>query len=113
MSNVGLYVLMWPDMFHRVTRRVAGALAASSAGSLMKKLNRMFKYSRGPFATSKNGRTLSQMKTELLSSLKSGVGDELAEMYMSGIARDMGRDISTFSMNDLIKALQKKPGKVD
>eukprot|EP00438_Fugacium_kawagutii_P009613 Skav215639 [mRNA] locus=scaffold736:197173:203009:- [translate_table: standard] len=89
-------------MFHRVSRRVAASLAASGGNVLMKKLNRVFKYSRGPFATDKNGRTLQEFKIALVKALKRGNAQELAEMYLCGVARDLGRDVSSFDVSDLV-----------
>ncbi len=112
MSSLGLYVVLWPDMFHRVARRVASALANSQAKGLLKKLNKAFKFSRGPFNTSKNGSMLQQGRIQLIHALKKGQADELAEMYLAGVARDLGKDVSEFKVGDLIKTLEKKSGEV-
>lgn len=103
---------MWPDLFHRVARRVAAALANSQAKGLLKKLNKAFKFSRGPFHTSKNGSMLQQGRIQLIHALKKGQAHELAEMYLAGVARDLGRDVSEFKVGDLIKTLEKKSGEV-
>lgn len=103
---------MWPDLFHRISRRVAASLAASEGNVLLKKLNRVFKYSRGPFATDKNGRVLQEFKIALVKALKRGHASELAQMYLCGVARDLGRDVSSFDVTDLIAALEKKAGLV-
>ena len=110
MSNMGIYAVMWPDMFHRVARRVAAALSGSKAGSLLRKLNKVFKYSRGPFHTSKNGQAIQQARTSLVKALKQGQADDLAEMYMAGVARDLNIPLGDFNCGELIKRLEKKGG---
>ena len=110
MSSLGLYTVFWPDMFHRITRRVAAGLGTSGANKLLRKLNKIFKYSRGPFATSKNGRAIQECTSSLVSALKKGTAAELADMYLASIARDVGRDPCDFTLGDLIHVIEKKSG---
>lgn len=112
MSSLGLWALLWPDLFHRISRRVAASLAASEGSVLLKKLNKVFKYSRGPFATNKNGRVLQEFKIALVKALKEGHASQLSQMYLCGVARDLGRDVSSFDVSDLIAALENKAGLV-
>lgn len=89
---------------------MAASLGETQAGGLLKKLNKVFKYSRGPFATSKNGRVLQQNKAALIRALKGGQHNDLAEMYLCGVAKDLGKCPSETTVADVIQALDKKPG---
>ena len=104
---------MWPDLFHRCTRRAAAALSNSGATVLLRKLNRLFRYSRAPFNTSKFGREMQSNRALLVKSLKDGNCPDLLDMFLAPVARDVGADPSTFSADDLLRLLENKSGQRD
>lgn len=112
MCSVGLYVTFWPDMFHRFARRCASALNASQGQQILRKLNRVFKMSRGPFATSKFGRSMQEVRMNVARALRKGQALEIAEMWLSGVARDLKMEESDFTIDDLIHHLEKGAGKM-
>lgn len=101
---------MWPDMFHRCARRGAAALSNSGGTGLLRKLNKLFKFSRAPFASSRFGKTQQEHRSHLISALQKGLRQDLVEMFLAPVARDVGRDVADFSVSDLIEHLQKKSG---
>lgn len=103
---------MWPDLLHRCARRAAASLSASGATALLKKLNKLFRFSRAPFNSSRFGKTVQEHRQHLVSLLKQGQCPELTEMFLASVARDAGRDIEGFSVQDLIGLLEGKAGGV-
>ena len=81
-------------MFHKVVRKVALALQRSEANHLLKKLNKVFRFSRAPFSTAKFGKSLGSARQQLANALKQGKADELADMWIEGVARDLSKDVS-------------------
>ena len=111
MSNSGCYCLFWPDMFHKTSRKVALAIQNSTEGKpLLKRLQRLFRFTRGPWSTSRFGKTLGEARAALLQALKNGNGLEVAEVYMSGVARDLNRVDGTVDLSDVQTVLKTKAG---
>ncbi len=81
-----------------------------NATSFLRKLNKVFRFSRAPFSTAKFGKSLQSARQQLANSLKKGHVDELVDMWIDGVARDQGQDMSTFTKADLIEVLEKKTG---
>ena len=46
----------------------------------------------------------------LIAALKSGAANELCDMWMAGVARDVGKDLAD-SVSDLIAELERKKGR--
>lgn len=103
-------MVFWPDMFHRFARRTAAALSSSDGTDLLRKLNKLFKFSRGPYNTSKHGKVMESHRGHLIAALKSGAANELCDMWMAGVARDVGKDLAD-SVSDLIAELERKKGR--
>ena len=112
MSAVGLYTVFWADMFHRVARRTAGAIAVGGAKSLLTKLNRMFRFSRAPFNTSRFGRSIQEVRKHLVESLRKGEAQDLIDMWLGGVARGLCKQEADFSARDLIRTLEGKAGQL-
>ena len=109
LANSGVYTLMWPDVFHRINRRVAQALNHSSCEevkNLLKQAMKLFRFSRAPFATGRFGQMISEARRDLLQAVVAGKVDDLVDMWMSGVARDRGVADDSFGKHDLIQLLQ-------
>ena len=101
---------MWPDLFHRITRRVAQALSHPKCNELkllLKQAMKLFRFSRAPFSTGKFGQQIHEARNDLLNAMKANKAEELVEMWLSGVARDRGESDESFSKNDLIQILEK------
>ena len=103
--------MFWPDLFHRFARRTAQALNLGGGTVLLKRLNKLFKFTRAPFATAKFGKTMQSHREHLVAALRNGTANDLCEMWMSSVARDAGADEATFGVKDLIALFEKKSGK--
>ena len=77
LSSQGFYITFWPDMFHKIVRKVALALQRSEATNFLKKLNKVFRFSRAPYSTAKFGKSLGSARQQLANALKQGKADEL------------------------------------
>ena len=109
MSQQSLYVTFWADLFHKFSRKTALAISAAPNGeSFLRRLNRLFRCLRGPWASNKFGKIIQDARLHLIDLLERGEGEELIEMYMAGVCRDRGTDdIGTV---ELLKALREKKG---
>ena len=113
MQSCSMYTLFWPDMLHLIARRTAMTLVNSGGATLVKKLNRLFRMSRGPWATSKFGKQVQASRNQILASLKSGeLPDSMIQAVLPGCARDAGRPLSTFGTHDLAGQFLSKSGLV-
>ncbi|CAK9061274.1 unnamed protein product [Durusdinium trenchii] len=109
LANNGLYCLFWPDIFHRVSRRVAQAInhpSCQDAKDLLRRCTKMFRFSRAPFGSGRFGSEMNDARKKLLESVREGECEELLEMYMHAVARDRGRPVDTFSRHELVEVLQ-------
>ncbi|CAL1135030.1 unnamed protein product [Cladocopium goreaui] len=113
MQSCSMYTLFWPDMLHLIARRTAMTLVNSGGATLVKKLNRLFRMSRGPWATSKFGKQVQASRNQILASLKSGeLPDSMIQAVLPGCARDAGQPLSTFGTHDLAGQFLSKSGNV-
>ena len=100
---------MWPDIFHRINRRVAQALnhpSCEEVKHLLKQAMKLFRFSRAPFATGRFGQMISEARRDLLQAVVAGKVDDLVDMWLSGVARDRGVADDSFGKHDLIQLLQ-------
>lgn len=107
LANSGVYTLMWPDLFHRLDRRVAQALnhhSCSEIKGVLKLAMKLFRCSRAPFNSGRFGEKILNARRELLAALKAGQCDDLVDMWLSAVARDHEND--SFDVHDLIHALE-------
>ncbi len=111
MCHSNLWAIFWPDMLHLTARRTALTLVNSKASDLVKKLNRLFRMSRGPFHSSKFGKQIQAARNQLLEALQEGkLEKSLIEAVLPGCARDVGRPHNSFSEHDLAATFRKKSG---
>lgn len=107
------WVVFWPDIPHKFQRKQASAVACCpSAKSRMRALMRVFRSSRAPFATSRFGKSLREARVRLITALKADPGHELLEMFLPGIARDLGIPDSEMSAEKAIAALNSRSGRL-
>ena len=111
MCKEQLWVLYWPDMLHKFTRKAAMAIQfACEAKSSLKCLQRLFRCTRSPFNTSAHGKLLLSARKQLLAAPERGECDELLDMWFPGICRDHGMNVADFTVSMLIQHLKKRSG---
>ncbi|CAL1150545.1 unnamed protein product [Cladocopium goreaui] len=124
LANSNLYVLMWPDIFHKINRRVAQALNHPECAELkllLKQAMKLFRFSRAPFSTGRFGQMISEARVDLLRALKAGEMEELVDMWLSGVAKDRGLQVLADDSNQdklrsvviCFKPLREYLGQVD
>ena len=85
------WVCFWPDLPHKFQRKQAMVFSrCPQAKQLLKNLMRVFRSNRAPFSTSKFGKTLLESKHRMIAALKKNLDSEILEMYLPGIAKDLG-----------------------
>ena len=85
----GGYVAWWSDIFHKAARKSSAAIRQQEAGEeFMRKMMRLFKYTRGPYKTSKFGKSLSEARDGLLEVLRTDKNHPILDPWIGGIARD-------------------------
>lgn len=109
MCHCKMWSLFWPDPLHLTARRTALTLVNSGSTQFLKKLNRLFRMSRGPFHSSKFGKQIQACRQQLLAGLESGsLSESMVEAVLPGCARDAGR--TEFGVADLKVLLKSKAG---
>eukprot|EP00435_Cladocopium_sp_Y103_P049541 s1312_g15.t1 len=109
LANSNMYVLMWPDIFHKINRRVAQAFnhpECAEVKLLLKQAMKLFRFSRAPFSTGRFGQMISEARVDLLKAMKAGETEELVDMWLSGVAKDRGVQDDSMSKADLIHLLE-------
>lgn len=102
---------MWPDVLHKCARRACYSLQRSGADVTIRKLGKLFRMSRGPWATSKFGKQLSDSRDLLLKGLLDGSFDHsVVESWLPAIARDHRLPVEGFGIENLIEILRRKSG---
>ena len=111
LAHTGHWVCFWPDLPHKFQRKQAMALASDSmAKTKLKQFMKVFRSNRAPFATSRFGKALKESKQRLIQELKRNPDHEILQMFMPGIARDLGCDVSSFTTSQAIRALAHRAG---
>ena len=101
---------MWPDIFHKINRRVAQALNHPECAELkllLKQAMKLFRFSRAPFSTGRFGQMISEARVDLLRALKAGEMEELVDMWLSVVAKDRGVQDDSMSKTNLIQLLER------
>ena len=111
LNKESLWALFWPCVLHKCTRKAAMAIGlASEAKSNLKSLNRLFRCTRSPFNTSAHGKILQSARKQLLEAILRNECEDLMDMWLPGICRDLDIDPSEFTVGMLIEILKKKAG---
>ena len=96
-----------------MSTRSAYSLSRSLASRTLKKLNKLFRVNRGPWASSKFGKQLAESRRLLVQGLKNGsIQTDVVESWLPGVARDQQRAMQSFTLNDLIGVLERKTGQI-
>lgn len=110
----GVYCIFWPDMMHKLARKSCYSLTRSGANVPLRKLNKLFRMSRGPRSTSKFGKLLHDSREMLIKGINDGTVDQsLIETWLPGVARDQKENPDTFTLEKLLAVLQRKRGSVN
>lgn len=110
LANSGIYTLLWPDIFHKLSRRVAQAMNHHSCAELkaiLKSCMKMFRFSRAPYNTGRFGQQIAEARQSLLQAMRAGDAEDLIDMWVSGVAKDRGIEIDAFTKHDLIELIEK------
>lgn len=107
----GLWSLYWPDFLHKLARKSALALTSSGANVFLKKCNRLFRLTRGPWNSSKFGRMLQDARQALCEAVERGEIPELVEGWLPGCAKDARQLDGSFKISDLLAMLRHKKGR--
>lgn len=111
MSSQNLYVTFWADLFHKICRKTALAVSIAANGeAFLRRLNRLFRVLRGPWASNKFGKIIQDARCQLIDLIEQGQSNEIVEMYMAGVCRDRGLDAGEMDQGELIRALKEKRG---
>ena len=109
------WCLMWPDMFHKISRKTTLAIGAAPGGQqCLRKISRFFRVLRGPWHTCKFGKIILEARQHLTRLLEEGNEDamELLRLYLPLICREMGIDETADSAAVVLDVLKKKGGRV-
>lgn len=113
LTNIGSWICFWPDVPHKFQRKQAMALSHHEMAKMkLKQFMKVFRSNRAPFSTSKFGKALKEAKQRLLTASKKDPDHELLQMFLPGIARDLGCDPSHFTAHQAIRALAVRAGSV-
>lgn len=107
------WTLFWPDLLHKFTRKASLAISFTDQGNdVLKRLNRLFRSTRTPFATSQHGKLLQNARRQLAQAIADGECSDLLEMWTPGVCRDLGIEETAFSSNMIVDLLKKKAGRL-
>ena len=108
-----MWSIFWPDLLHKLARKASLALTRSGSSEWLKKMNKLFRMSLGPWGSGRFGKELQHARSQLLDAIKNGSLDpELLQTWLLQVARDQKQDESSFGVADLIRLLEKKSGEV-
>ena len=74
LCSQNLWCLMWPDVFHKVSRKTSLAISTVPTGvNFMRRMSRLFRMLRGPWGQQRFGKTIAESKQHLIRWLDSGM----------------------------------------
>ncbi len=106
----GTWVVFWADYLHKVARKSAQALSASSADQFLKKMNKLFRLTRGPYGSGKFGKQLLNAREALMEGIKNHEVDSMLDSWLPGCAKDNDRVDGRFHVSELLATLKTKTG---
>lgn len=107
----GAWCILWPDFLHKLATKSAMALAGGGADQFLKRLNKLFRMTRGPWGSGKFGRQLQEARQTLADAVRSGQLGESLDTWLAGCARDAGRMPGQFRISELLSTLDSKRGR--
>ncbi|CAJ1442941.1 unnamed protein product [Effrenium voratum] len=103
-----IWICYWPDMLHKISRKVALAVNSHpDCKALVKRMQRVFRYTRAPFASCRFGQQNLSARKQLLLAVKRGEAIDLVDMWLPNVARDVGSNPVDFSVQQLITLLEE------
>ena len=85
-----LWVVMWPDIFHKCARKAASSIRRLENGSsFLRKLMAVHRFSRGPFKSSRFGRLIADSRSHLIRLLGEDNNCEFVQLWLTGMAKDL------------------------
>lgn len=106
----GTWTVFWADYLHKVARKSAMALSSSSADQFLKKMNKLFRLTRGPYGSGKFGKQLLNARETLMEAIKKHEVDSMLDTWLPGCAKDNGRLDGRFHVSELLATLKTKTG---
>ena len=111
LAHTGCLTVWWPDLCHRIHRRQANAFeSVEEASWLLKKVSKVFRGSRGPWGTSRFGRSRRETRARMLDALDNFPDCNLLHCCLSGMARDLEMNAADLSPNGAIHVLKQHAG---
>ena len=118
LCSLQLWVLMWPDIFHKASRKASSAIRRLEEGSsFLRRLMALFRFSRGPYKSSRFGRTIADARDRLAQVFRENPEDEFLQTWLPGIAKDRAgwQNCSAagnfdFSSKDVLLLLKQREG---
>ncbi|CAK9112534.1 Uncharacterized protein SCF082_LOCUS52168, partial [Durusdinium trenchii] len=108
MNASSVWSVYWPDMMHKLARKASLSLTNSGASQWLKKTNKLYRMSLGPWGSGRFGKELLAARKHLLKALKDGSFDQdLLESWLRQVAKDQQVDPAEFSVSDLVLLLEK------
>ena len=111
-AKQGCSCIFWPDLFHKIHRKQAGAIASyTDSRLLLSKLTKLFRSSRAPWDTSKFGRQRMETRTRLITELEMrNASSSALESCCAGLARDLDVPVCDMSPRRALEELKKCAG---
>lgn len=107
----GSYAVFWPDWLHKSARKSALALSDSGANLFLKKMNRLFRLTRGPWGTGRFGVQLKEARETLHSAIRENKVGNMLDAFLDGCGRDANRPAGSFHVQELLATLKSKAGR--
>ena len=113
-----MWILMWPDVFHKSSRKCCNAIRKLEEGSsFLRRLTGLFRFSRGPFKSSRFGRTIADAREKLTELLEANPEHEFVQLFLPGMAKDAAglqncgdAAHENFGVRHALDVLQKRKG---
>ncbi|CAE6950908.1 unnamed protein product [Symbiodinium sp. CCMP2592] len=118
LCSQNLWAVFWPDLFHKAARKAGSAIRRLEEGpQFLRRLMTLFRFSRGPFKSSRFGRTVAEARDHLLRLLKEDPNSDFVQLWLTGMAKDEagwcnvgGPASSDFSGTHAVALLEKRKG---
>ena len=107
---------MWPDIFHKCARKAAAAIRALDEGQpFLKRLMALFRFSRGPYKSSRFGRTIADARDNLIHILQKNPEGDFVQMWLAGVAKDLAswenaENVGECTPLQLLQELRRRKG---
>ena len=87
--SCGTWAAFWADPFHKAARKTSAAFQKQDGGAdFMRRLMKLFRFTQGPFKSSKFGKLKAESRDDLLQLLQKNPDHPILDTWVSGMARD-------------------------